>query len=87
MITVPKPRFAKTNVPDGESLEDYRDAIYFVQTHVLEDAIDRVSRRNRDSVVGLYDIVHFIWSIRMWARTPRYPTHFLGFFPCCHNGN
>ena len=47
MITVPKPRFAKTNVPVGESLEDYRDAISFVQTHVLGDAIDRVSRRNR----------------------------------------
>ena len=47
MITVPKPRFAKTNVPVGESLDDYRAAISFVQTHVLGDAIDRVSRRNR----------------------------------------
>ena len=57
MITVPKPRFAKTNVPIGESLEDYRDAISFVQTHVLGDAIDRVSR-HRDAVIVTYDMVH-----------------------------
>ena len=69
MITVPKPRFAKTNVPVGESLDDYRAAISFVQTHVLGDAIDRVSR-NRDIPYGLYVYryipyhrVYIIWSI------------------------
>ena len=51
MITVPKPRFAKTNVPIGVSLEDYRDHIADLQFHILGDAIDRVSRRNRDAVV------------------------------------
>ena len=82
MITVPKPRFAKTNVPDGESLEDYRDAIYFVQTHVLEDAIDRVSRLNRYAVVGPYDIVHtYVGSNSAVSDA------FLRFFPCFYNGN
>ena len=51
MITVPKPRFAISNVPIGESLEDYRDHITDLQFHVLGDTIDRVSRRNRDAVV------------------------------------
>ena len=43
MITIPKPKFAETNVPIGQSKDDYRDEIINKQTHVLNDAIDRVS--------------------------------------------
>ena len=43
MITLPKPKFAETSVPVGKSLDDYRDKIIEKQTHVLNDAIDRVS--------------------------------------------
>ena len=43
MITVPKPKFAETNVPIGKSHDDYRDEIINKQTQVLNDAIDRVS--------------------------------------------
>ena len=43
MITLPKPKFAETSVPIGKSLDDYRDKIIKKQTHVLNDAIDRVS--------------------------------------------
>ena len=43
MIPLPKPKFAETNVPIGKSIEDYRDDIIDKQTHVLNDAIDRVS--------------------------------------------
>ena len=45
MIPLPKPKFAETNVPIGKSIEDYRDDIIDKQTHVLNDAIDRVSFR------------------------------------------
>ena len=44
MITLPKPKFAKTNVPVGKSMEEYKDEIMDKQTHVLADAIDRVSQ-------------------------------------------
>ena len=65
MITVPKPRFAKTNVPIGVSLEDYRDQIADLQFHILGDAIDRVSRRNRDVVVK-YPIYRIhIWTVHI----------------------
>ena len=46
MITLPKPKFAETNVPIGKSKEDYRNEIIDKQTHVLNDAIDRVSFRS-----------------------------------------
>ena len=62
MITVPKPRFAKTNVPVGKSLEDYRDHIADLQFHILGDAIDRVSRRNRDAVFK-----YPIYGIHIWT--------------------
>ena len=45
MIPLPKPKFAETNVPIGKSKEDYRNEIIDKQTHVLSDAIDRVSFR------------------------------------------
>ena len=45
MITIPKPKFAETNVPIGQSNDDYRYKIIDIQTHVLNDAIDRVSFR------------------------------------------
>ena len=47
MITVPKPRFAETNVPVGLSpteKEEYYEDVLYQQTHVLRDAIDRVSQ-------------------------------------------
>ena len=43
MITLPKPKFAETNVPIGISTDDYKDEIIEMQAHVLNDAIDRVS--------------------------------------------
>ena len=43
MIPVPKPRFFKRKIPVGESEDDYFDEILFRQSHVLQDAIDRVS--------------------------------------------
>ena len=45
MITLPKPKFSETNVPIGKSNDEYRDDIINKQTHVLNDAIDRVSFR------------------------------------------
>ena len=45
MITLPKPKYAETNVPIGKSKEDYKNEITEMQTHVLSDAIDRVSFR------------------------------------------
>ena len=46
MITIPKPNFAETNVPIGQSKDDYKDKILMMQGHVLNDTIDRVSLRN-----------------------------------------
>ena len=43
MIPVPKPKFFEQKVPAGQSEDEYFDEICFRQTHVLEDAIDRVS--------------------------------------------
>ena len=43
MISLPKPKFAETNVPIGISKDDYRNEIIELQAHVLNDAIDRVS--------------------------------------------
>ena len=43
MITLPKPKFAETNIPVGRSREDHSDEIFKKQGHVLNDAIDRVS--------------------------------------------
>ena len=43
MIPVPKPRFFEHKVPAGQSEDDYFDVITARQTHILRDAIDRVS--------------------------------------------
>ena len=43
MIPVPKPKFFERKVPVGQSEDDYLDEITARQTHVLENAIDRVS--------------------------------------------
>ena len=43
MITLPKPKFSETNIPIGISKDDYKEKITEMQTHVLSDAIDRVS--------------------------------------------
>ena len=43
MIPVPKPKFFERKVPVGQSEDDYFDEITARQTHILENAIDRVS--------------------------------------------
>ena len=50
MITIPKPKFFERKVPGnyelipvGQSEDDYFDEIRHRQSHVLRDAIDRVS--------------------------------------------
>ena len=43
MIPVPKPKFFERKVPAGQSEGDYFNEIVFRQSHVLSDAIDRVS--------------------------------------------
>ena len=43
MIPVPKPKFFQRKGPAGQSEDDYFNEITFRQTHVLRDAIDRVS--------------------------------------------
>ena len=43
MIPVPKPQFFERKVPVGQSEDDYYNGIIERQTHVLRDAIDRVS--------------------------------------------
>ena len=43
MIPVPKPKFFERKVPSGQSEDVYFDEITRRQTHILRDAIDRVS--------------------------------------------
>ena len=43
MIPIPKPQFFERKVPAGQSEDDYYNEIIERQTHVLRDAIDRVS--------------------------------------------
>ena len=43
MIPIPKPKFFERKVPTGQSEDDYFDEIIARQTHILCDAIDRVS--------------------------------------------
>ena len=43
MIPVPKAKFFKRKIPAGQSEDDYFDEICRRQTHILGDAIDRVS--------------------------------------------
>ena len=43
MIPIPKPKFFERKVPTGQSMDDFMDEIFARQTHVLQDAIDRVS--------------------------------------------
>ena len=43
MLPIPKPKVFERKVPAGQSEEDYIDDICARQTHVLRDAIDRVS--------------------------------------------
>ena len=54
MISLPKPKFAETNIPIGVSKDDYRNEIIDMQTHVLSDAIDRVSFQELIYVIGAY---------------------------------
>ena len=54
MISLPKPKFAETNVPIGISKDDYRNEIIDMQAHVLSDAIDRVSFQELIYVNGPY---------------------------------
>ena len=43
MVPIPKPKFFERKVPAGQSEDDYFDEIVARQTHILRDAIDRVS--------------------------------------------
>ena len=43
MLPIPKPKVFERKVQASQSKEDYLDDIYERQTHVLRDAIDRVS--------------------------------------------
>ena len=46
MITLPKPKFAETNVPVGlspEKKEEYYEDLIELQGHGIANAIDRVS--------------------------------------------
>ena len=43
MIPIPKPKFFERKVPSGQSEDDYFDEIIARQTHILRDAINRVS--------------------------------------------
>ena len=43
MLPIPKPKFFERKVPAGQSEDDYFDDITARQTHILRDAIDRVS--------------------------------------------
>ena len=43
MIPIPKPKFFERKIPVGQSLKDYLTEISERQTHILRDAIDRVS--------------------------------------------
>ena len=54
MISLPKPKFAETNVPIGISKDDYRNEIIDMQAHVLSDAIDRVSFQELIYVIEPY---------------------------------
>ena len=44
MIPLPKPKFFARRVPSGISQDAYFDEITARQTHILRDAIDRVSK-------------------------------------------
>ena len=43
MIPIPKPKFSAHKVPIGQNEEEYFAEIAEKQTHILRDAIDRVS--------------------------------------------
>ena len=45
MLPIPKPKVFEWKVPAGQSEEDHFDDIYYRQTHILRDAIDRVSSK------------------------------------------
>ena len=46
MIPIPKPKFFERKVPAGQSEDDFFDEITARQTHILRDAVDRVSLDN-----------------------------------------
>ena len=45
MLPIPKAKFFKAKVPAGVDPEDFEDEIIGKQTHVLENAMNRVSQR------------------------------------------
>ena len=60
MIPLPKPKFFERKVPDGQT-EEYFDEIIYRQSHVLRNAIDRVS-----NIIRTEDI---------FIRTSKRPLH------------
>ena len=63
MITLPKPKFSETNVPIGKSNDDYKEVIINKQTHVLNDAIDRVSFRDTHVRMSFHVFLKYIFSL------------------------
>ena len=57
MIPIPKPKFFERKVPAGQSEDDYFDEITARQTHILRDAVDRVSLVR---LMLVTDLIHFI---------------------------
>ena len=43
MIAIPKPKVFERKVPAGQSVDNYFNEIIDRQTHILRDAVDRVS--------------------------------------------
>ena len=68
MIALPKPKFAETNVPIGQSNDNYRDEIINKQTHVLNDAIDRVSFREIKTDLNLKYVHDSMAPIRIFLH-------------------
>ena len=50
MLPIPKTKFNARKVPSGVSLPDFEDEIFAKQTHILQNAISRVSLTHVENV-------------------------------------
>ena len=57
MIPIPKPKFFERKVSTGQSEDDYFDEIVARQTHILRDAIDRVSFFCQNNFLSLTSLI------------------------------
>ena len=53
MIPIPKPKMFDRKVPVGRTKDEYSNEILKIQTHILRDAIDRVSRVHKLCIIFL----------------------------------